>query len=171
MGGGHFVPLFAKKSGEKMSKNENSDVKKESSRISVGELVAKLESLSPEEKRAFCNTLTREEKKSYINWLRDRDMEKVNVTFICREVQGATISMVCQPYEGTLEKFTFTDGLSYSIPLYLAKRLNEEYQGIGTWYPTHSFTLDEVGRPVIGVGRKNKRFGVVSSDLGVGLHG
>lgn len=137
---------------------------------SVGELVSRIEGMSPKEKQAFCKTLSKDEKKSYIDWLRDRDMEKISVTFINREVQGGSVEMVCKPYEGCEDKFTFEDGMQYTIPLYLAKRLNEEFQGLGTWYPTHAFIMDAQGRPIVGVGKKNKRFGVVSADLGSVAH-
>lgn len=125
---------------------------------SIGTLVAKIEALSGTQKQDFCKTLSDSEKKSYIRYLRDRDMEEIECTFRCHEPAGGSVSLTTRPYEGTDAKWTFIDGQTYKIPLYLAKRMNGDYQGIGTWYPTHAYVLDATGKPIMGTGKKNYRF-------------
>lgn len=145
-------------------------MKEEKHAKSTNELVSQIEAMGPGEKQAFCKTLSTDDKKRYIEWLKKRDMEEITVTFISREGPGLTLEMVCRPYEGTLQKFIFKDGMSYKIPIYLAKRLNDEFQGCGTWYPTHKFTMSADGVPLVSVGTKNKRFGVLSADIGYLTH-
>lgn len=128
------------------------------STLAIGELVEKIESLSGKQKQEFCRTLSMSEKKAYIDYLRDRDMEMVECVFRCNEPAGGSVTLTARPYEGCEYSNTFIDGQKYKIPLYLAKRMNSEYQGIGTWYPTHSYVLDMDGKPVIGTGKKNYRF-------------
>jgi hypothetical protein len=68
-------------------------------------------------------------------------------------------------YEGENPvKYIFQDGETYTVPKYIAKRFENEFQGVGTWYPTHSHILDESGKPMVSVGKKNRRFGFSSME-------
>jgi|SRR5690242_273103 len=129
----------------------------------ITELAKKIDSLSGKQKQEFCKTLSMSEKKAYINYLKDRDMEMVECVFRCHEPNGGSVTLTARPYEGCEYSNTFVDGHTYTIPLYLAKRMNNEYQGIGTWYPTHNFVMDAQGKPIIGVGKRNHRFNFTSS--------
>lgn len=129
----------------------------------IGELISKIDALSGQAKQDFCRSLSKDEKRSYIESQKEKDMERVNCIFRCHEPAGGSVTMTTRPYAGCQETWTFVDGQLYSIPMYLAKRMNSDYQGIGTWYPTHSYLLDGNGKPMIGVGRKNHRFGFISS--------
>lgn len=133
--------------------------------MAVGELVKKIESMSGKEKQAFCRTLTADQKKQYLGYLRDRDMETVTAVFRCFEPMGGMVKMTACPYEGCEATYEFWDGQTYTIPIYLAKRFNNEFQGVGTWYPTHAHIMDAAGRPIIGVGKRNYRFGMNSPAL------
>lgn len=134
-------------------------------RLSVGELVARIEAMSPKEKQAFCKTLSSDEKKSYINYLKDRDSEIIEVVFRCFEPMGGMVKFTAMPYEGVGGTYELFDNMTYKLPICLAKRFNNEYQGIGTFYPTHAYIMDAQGKPIVGVGKKNFRFGANSPSL------
>lgn len=134
-------------------------------KTNLGELVSKIESLSGKEKQAFCKTLSSEEKKMYINYLKDRDSEGIEVIFKCFEPMGGMVKFTAMPYEGVGGTYELWDGQSYTLPICLAKRFNNEFQGIGTFYPTHAYIMDAQGKPVLGVGKKNYRFGANSPSL------
>lgn len=131
----------------------------------ISDLAKKIDALSGLQKQEFCKTLNATEKKNYISYLKDRDMEEVECIFRCNEPVGGSVTVSCKPYEGCEYTNTFNDGQTYMIPLYLAKRMNTEYQGCGTWYPTHSYILDASGKPVVGTGKKNYRFGFNSTQF------
>lgn len=130
-----------------------------------GELFQKISSLSGIEKRNFCKSLSKEEKQAYIHHLRERDTEKVTGIFRCFEPVGGSLEMTAMAYEGENPvKYIFQDGQTYTVPRYIARRFENEFQGVGTWYPTHSHILDESGKPTVSVGKKNRRFGFSSMD-------
>lgn len=127
------------------------------------ELFSKIESLKGDEKKLFTKGLHQDEKKAYVNHLKERDCEKVTGIFRCLEPIGGSLEMSACAYEGeSPTKYQFQDGQEYTIPRYVARRLENEFQGIGTWYPTHSHVLDERGLPTVQVGKKNRRFGFSS---------
>lgn len=140
------------------------EVKLDNSRM-IGDLVRQIESMSGIEKQAFCKTLTSSEKRAYHDYVKDRDMQEVECVFRCHEPPGGSVTLTCRPYEGCEYSNTFVDGQTYKIPLYLAKRMNSEYQGVGTWYPTHSYIMDQNGKPIVTAGKKNYRFSFNSSFL------
>jgi len=125
---------------------------------SIGELVSKIESLTGIQKQEFCKTLLDSEKKAYIKYLRDRDCEMVEGMFHCNEPRGGSVTLTTMPYADFEFSGTFCDGQTYKIPLYLAKRMNNEWQGIGAWYPTHAHILDSEGKPIVHTAKKNYRF-------------
>lgn len=131
---------------------------------SYSDLFSKIDELKGKEKAAFCKTLTGEEKRSYIQYLREKDVEMVTGVFKCFEPVGGTVSFTVRPYEGVEHQYTMRDGESHTIPRCIAKRLNNEWQGIGTWHPTHSHVLDSNGNPTVQVGRKNFRFAFITGD-------
>ena len=154
-----------------MSKAEIShEVKPESSfsspsSLDITTLVSKIESMDPLQKKAFCRTLSSSEKKAYINYLRDRDAEEVEVVFRCFEPMGGMVKFTAYPYQGVGGTYELFDNVKYKIPICIAKRFNNEFQGIGTFYPTHAYIVDAQGHPVIGVGKRNYRFGANSPFL------
>ncbi len=130
------------------------------------EIFGKIESLTGTDKKNFTKTLTQEEKKAYVNHLRDRDCEKVTGVFRCFEPMGGTVEMTAMAYESeSPTKYTFFDGVEYTVPKYVAKRFENEFQGVGTWYPTHSHIMDAQGKPTVVTGKKNRRFGFSSMDF------
>lgn len=134
--------------------------------INAGELARKIESFHGEEKQRFCRTLSMEQKKAYVDYCRDRDTQMVRGTFRCYEPVGGSVTLTCRPYEGCEYNYTLEDGKEYTIPIFLAKRLNGDFQGIGTWYPTHSYAVDVVtNKSRYDIGKKNYRFSMTSSDF------
>lgn len=126
----------------------------------------KMDALQGVEKKKFSVTLTKEEKEAYIEYLRDRDCEKVTGIFRCFEPPGGMLEMNAKAYKGEEStKYVLVDGQECTIPRYMAKRFESEYQGIGTWYPTHSHILDSFGKPTVVTGKKNRRFGFSSMDF------
>ncbi len=130
------------------------------------ELFHKIDSLHGTDKKIFTKGLSQEEKKAYITHLRERDMEKVTGIFRSFEPLGGMLEMTAMAYDvETPVKYTFYDGMEYTVPRYVAKRFENEFQGLGTWYPTHSHILDAQGKPTVSVGKKNRRFGFSSMEF------
>jgi len=137
----------------------------EKSTRAIGDLVSKIEALSGKTKQEFCKGLSDSEKKAYINYIADRDSELVECMFRCNEPAGGSVTLTYRAYPGDPTTSTFIDGQTYKIPLYLAKRMNNEFQGSGTWYPTHGYMLDAQGKPLVYTSKKNHRFGVTNTYL------
>lgn len=130
------------------------------------DLFAKIDSLFGNDKKMFTKGLSLEEKRAYVQYVREKDIEKVTGIFRCFEPVGGSLEMTAMAYDTeTPVKYVFNDGLEYTIPKYVAKRFESEFQGIGTWYPTHSHIVDMNGKPTIQVGKKNRRFGFSSMEF------
>jgi hypothetical protein len=96
-----------------------------------------------------------------LNYQRDKDREMVRGIFKFYEVPGGSMSFVFKKYKGDpTERFDLVDGLVYTIPLGVAKHLNKN-----GWYPVHSFTTDDNGRPSMKIGQKVRRFGFQSLEF------
>lgn len=88
-----------------------------------------------------------------LKYQRDKDREIVRGKFIFHEVPGGEMRFSFQKYkEDPVEDFRMMDGQIYSIPLGVAKHLNQN-----CWYPVHEFKLDDVGRPLQRIGLKVRR--------------
>lgn len=123
-------------------------------------LFQKIDSLTGLDKKNFCKTLSMDEKKAYVKYLRERDSEKMTGVFRCFEPLGGSVTFTAMAFEGESPvQYNFVDGETYTVPKYIVKRMEQEYQGVGTWYPTHSHILDGMGNPIVGIGKKNRRFG------------
>lgn len=137
-----------------------------STTTSYESLFKRIDSLQGVEKGKFTKSLTLDEKKAYIKYCKERDTVLVSGVFRSFEPLGGTLEMTGLAYDGEVPvKYKFYDGMEYTIPKYIAKRFESEFQGIGTWYPTHSHILDQSGNPIVGVGKKNRRFGFSSMDF------
>lgn len=91
--------------------------------------------------------------KQNLRYQRDKDREKVKGIFRFHEVPGGSMSFMFKAYkEDPLERYDFVDGEVYSIPLGVAKHLNNNL-----WYPVHSYTTDEHGKPSTKIGQKVRR--------------
>jgi len=104
-----------------------------------------------------------EVKKEKLNFKyeRDKDREKVKGIFRFYEVPGGQMSFMYRKYKGDqIEKYDMKDGEIYSIPLGVAKHLNNN-----GWYPIHEYALDENDKPSIRIGKKVQRFGFQSLEF------
>lgn len=123
-------------------------------------LFHKIDSLSGLDKQSFCKTLSMDEKRAYVRYLKERDAVKMTGVFRCFEPLGGTVTFTAMAFDGeSPTQYTFVDGESYTVPKYIIKRMEQEYQGVGCWYPTHAHILDAMGNPIVGIGKKNRRFG------------
>ena len=135
-------------------------------KLGYTDLFHKIDHLSGKDRQRFTKTLTTEEKKAYIAYCKERDCEKVTGIFRCFEPVGGTVEMNAMAYPGEDPvKYAFFDGMEYTVPRYVARRFENEFQGVGTWYPTHSHIMDINGQPIINVAKKNRRFGFSSMDF------
>jgi hypothetical protein len=129
-------------------------------------LFLNIDRLKGKEKFLFCRGLSLEEKKAYVEYCKERDGEMVTGIFRSFEPVGGYVKMTCCAFNGespvTYEMF---DGMEYTVPRYIAKRFESDFQGSGTWYPTNSNILDEQGKPTVVVGKRNRRFGFSSLDF------
>jgi len=91
--------------------------------------------------------------KGSLQYQRDKDREKVRGIFRFHEVPGGTLSFCFKKYKGDpVERFDMVDGMTYSIPLGVAKHLNTN-----VCYPVHAYTLGEGGTHAVNVGKKVRR--------------
>ena len=100
-------------------------------------------------------------KKQDLKYQRDKDREKVKGIFKFYEIPGGELSFVYRAYkEDPVEKFTLVDGNVYTIPLGVAKHLNNN----GT-YPVHKYLKDDTGNVSMKIGQKVRRFGFQSLEF------
>jgi hypothetical protein len=133
------------------------------SKVDASELHAKLTKMSTNERQKFVKTLSKDEKKAYIEARKDHNCEKVSCIFRCLEPVGGSVVFTAGAY-GDIEKYTFLDGEQYTVPRYIVERFNGDFQGCGTWYPTHTNVLDANGKPTVAIGKKNYRFMLSSTN-------
>lgn len=133
---------------------------------SYTDLFNKIDALAGMDRKKFCSTLTKEEKTEYIKHLKEKDCEMVTGIFQCHEPQGGNVEFNAMAYPGEEPtKYHFYDGEQYTIPRYVARRLQNEFQGCGCWYPTNKYLLDDSGKAMVHLGKKNRRFGFSSMDF------
>ena len=85
--------------------------------------------------------ITEKKKKLNLDYLHAKDNEKVKGIFRFYEVPGGTISFPFRKYlKDEVETYTMTDGQLYTVPLMVAKHLNEN-----CWYPEYGHIPGETG--------------------------
>ncbi|MFW6121418.1 MAG: hypothetical protein ACOC80_11045 [Petrotogales bacterium] len=91
--------------------------------------------------------------KKNLRYQRDKDRELVKGIFRFYEVPGGTLSFPFRKYaEDNVEQYDLEDGKIYTLPLGVAKHLNNN-----CWYPVHNHLLNEDGKPSKVVGKKVHR--------------
>ena len=84
---------------------------------------------------------------------REKDHQIVKGIFRCYEPKGGSMSFSFRKYKGDeVLQYTLVDGEIYSLPLMVAKHLNQN-----CWWPQHTHVLDANGNPSIEVGKKVER--------------
>ena len=85
--------------------------------------------------------------------MREKDHKIVKGIFRCYEPRGGSFTFNFKKYKGDqVVKYTMVDGETYSVPVMIAKHLNQN-----CWYPRHSYILDANGNPVVDPSRKVNR--------------
>jgi hypothetical protein len=85
--------------------------------------------------------------------IQQHDHKKVRGIFRCFEPAGGSFTFSFKKHKGDpVEQYTLVDGESYTLPLMVAKHLNQN-----CWYPQHSHVLDANGNPTKEVGKKIQR--------------
>lgn len=93
--------------------------------------------------------------------MRDKDHKMVRGKFRCMEPPGGSVTFSYRKYKGDqIQSYTMVDGESYTIPLMVAKHLNQDCA-----YPKHSHVLDADGKPSQQVGKWVRRFGFESLEF------
>jgi len=93
--------------------------------------------------------------------LRARDAEKVNGKFIFHEVPGGVMDFSIKLYKGDApQNYSLRDGEIYELPLGVARHLNTN-----CYYPIHSYSQDEFGKPIARIGQKVRRCSFQSLDF------
>lgn len=120
-----------------------------------------MESRNMTKKRSKVSQATRDEMAKKLKIERDKDREMVKGVFKYYEVPGGVVEFCFKKYEeDPLEKFTLYDGQVYTIPLGVAKHLNNN-----TWYPVHEYGRNEDGSPLQRIGQKIRRMAFQSLEF------
>ena len=99
--------------------------------------------------------------KPNLRYMRDKDREMVTGIFRFYEIPGGSMSFSFKKYkEDPIERFDLVDGVTYRIPLGVARHLNKN-----GWIPVHQYSVDETGKPMIRIGQKVRRFGFQSLEF------
>ncbi len=89
-----------------------------------------------------------------LRYQRDKDRELVRGIFRFLEVPGGGMSFVFKKYkEDPVERFDLIDGETYTIPLGVAKHLNNN-----CWYPEYDYISSDA------IGSKEKIYGGINYD-------
>lgn len=107
--------------------------------------------------------MVKDVKKEKVNlqYQRDKDREMVKGIFKFYEVPGGSMNFVYRAYkQDPVERFDFIDGQVYTIPLGVAKHLNNN-----GWYPVHAHAQNEGGTVSMRIGQKVHRFGFQSLEF------
>lgn len=92
--------------------------------------------------------------------IRAKNEEKVRGIFRFHELPGGTLKFPFRGFGQKIERYEFTDGEIYEVPLEIARHLNKN-----CWYPVHQFSLDENGKPLQSVGKRVHRCSFQSLDF------
>lgn len=104
---------------------------------------------------------TRDEMAKKLKMERDKDRQMVKGVFKYYEVPGGMVGFCFKKYkEDPLEKFELYDNQVYTIPLGVAKHINND-----TWYPVHEYGRNEDGSPLQRIGQKVRRMAFQSLEF------
>lgn len=93
--------------------------------------------------------------------MRKKDNRMVEGVFRCFESRGSTLTFSFKKHAGDeVKQYTMVDGDTYTVPLMVAKHLNNN-----CWYPEHAYVLDANGKASVGVGRKVHRYSFESLEF------
>lgn len=100
-------------------------------------------------------------KKLDLKSMRDRDREQVRGIFRFYECEGGLLQFIFKKYkEDELESYSLQDGAIYTLPLGVAKHLNQN-----GWYPEYHYAPSIDGPPLAKIKHKIRRFGFQSLEF------
>lgn len=86
--------------------------------------------------------------------MRKRDHQMVKGVFRNMESKGGSVTFSFRKWkEDQVENYTLQDGQVYTLPIMVAEHLRDQ-----CYVQQHTHILDMDGKPMIGRGRKHKRF-------------
>lgn len=92
---------------------------------------------------------------------RDEDSKMVTGIFENEEVPGGDVTFTYRKYkEDPYKTYTFVDGHEYTIPLGVAKHINNQTQE-----KRHKYLVDKNGRKVVGLGPSRRRYKFSSKEF------
>lgn len=93
--------------------------------------------------------------------LREKDRQPVEGIFHFYELPGGVLDFSYKKYKDEpIETFSLMDGNKYTLPLGVAKHLNNS-----GFYEVHEYNVDENGRPSTRIGKKVRRYGFQSLEF------
>lgn len=111
--------------------------------------------------RSKSSQATRDDMAKKLKIERDKDREMVKGVFKYYEVPGGMVGFCFKKYaEDPLEKFELYDNQVYTIPLGVAKHINND-----TWYPVHEYGKNEDGSNLQKIGQKIRRMAFQSLEF------
>ena len=100
-------------------------------------------------------------KKARMKAQREKDNQMVRGIFRFYEIPGGMMEFVFKKYKGDpVRKYALVDGQVYTLPLMVAKHLNNN-----CWYPEHEYYKDSDLKDVTRVARKINRCGFQSLEF------
>lgn len=105
-----------------------------------------------ENKTKNINIKTTPDKKKEVSFEEQKNREMVKGIFHYHEVPGGIMKFFYNEFSDKVEHYELEDGEVYTIPLGVAKHLNDN-----GWYPIHAFEVDENGKPTRRIGKKVRR--------------
>jgi len=85
--------------------------------------------------------------------MREADAKIVKGIFYCMEPKGGDVTFSYRKYiEDPVVKYTLKDGMQYDLPIGVVKHLNN------CGWDIHANILDKDGNPIVGVGKRERRF-------------
>jgi len=92
---------------------------------------------------------------------REEDAKLVKGVFKNLEAPGCDLEFPYLKYKGEpIRVYTFEDGKEYTIPLGVAKHINQQCK-----YKRHKWLVDAEGKPMLGADKPTERYQFVSTDF------
>lgn len=149
--------LFEKKVEIELLKREKEEINKEvEKRLAAKKKIDDVLKKKREERK-----IKQQRTDSKLKRQQDKDREMVKGIFRFHEVPGGYTKFCFKKYkDDSIETYEMHDGEIYTVPFAVARHLN-----VNGWYPVHSHTMDEDGKPSVALGKKVQRFSFQSLEF------
>ena len=106
------------------------------------------------------NVVSRKPIPEHVKAAMEREMKPVTGIFQCLEPRGGSVTFSFRAFPGSIESYTMKDGETYTVPLAVAKHINQHCN-----YATNKYIMDDKGFPIQTIGKVNHRFTFTSKDF------